>query len=71
MDDKIILYSTGCPKCRVLKSKLTGRGVQFEENESVETMESMGIAEVPVLFVNGELLDFGKAIQWINGYEGE
>lgn len=66
MDNKIILYSTGCPKCRVLKNKLKSMGVQFEENESVEVMESMGIIEVPVLSVNGELLEFGKAIQWVN-----
>lgn len=66
MNDKIILYSTGCPKCRVLKSKLTSKGVQFEENKSVEVMESMGIKEVPVLSVYGELLDFSRAIQWVN-----
>lgn len=63
---ELVLYSTGCPKCRVLKKKLSDKGLAFEENSSVDEMEKLGITEVPVLSVDGELLEFSAAIQWAN-----
>lgn len=62
----IILYSTGCPKCNVLKSKLNDKRIAYVENSSVETMTELGIAQVPVLSVDGVLLDFKKAVDWVN-----
>ena len=62
----IILYSTGCPKCKVLKSKLEDKGIEFVENNSVEEMIELGITQVPVLSVCGALLDFKKAVTWVN-----
>ena len=63
---KLILYSTNCPKCRVLKKKLSDKGLSFEENLSVDEMEELGITEVPVLSIDGELLDFKTAVDWAN-----
>ena len=62
----IILYSTGCPKCKVLKGKLEEKGIEFVENNSVEEMTELGITQVPVLSVCGALLDFKKAVTWVN-----
>ena len=62
----IILYSTGCPKCKVLKRKLEEKGIEFVENNSVEEMTELGITQVPVLSVCGALLDFKKAVTWVN-----
>lgn len=62
----IILYSTGCPKCKVLKSKLEDKGIEFVENNSVEEMTELGITQVPVLSICGALLDFKKAVTWVN-----
>lgn len=67
----IVLYSTGCPRCSVLKKKLNEKKIAYEECSDVDTMESMGIETVPVLSVNGELKDFVSANNWINEYEGE
>ena len=66
MRDSIILYSTGCPRCEVLKQKLADKGVEYTENTSVDEMLAMGISEVPVLGVNGELLSFAEAVKWTN-----
>ena len=63
---KLILYSTNCPKCRVLKKKLSDKGLSFEENLFVDEMEKLGITEVPVLSIDGELLDFKTAVDWVN-----
>lgn len=62
----ITLYSTGCPKCRVLKHKLDGKSIQYTEETSVDTMLSLGITQVPVLSVDGELLPFAQANEWVN-----
>lgn len=65
----IVLYSTDCPKCKVLKKKLEEKGIAYQENNSVKEMLSLGINQVPVLKVNGELLDFSAANTWINNRE--
>lgn len=66
MQGEIILYSTGCPRCNVIRKKLDAKNISYVVNNSVEDMESLGIANVPVLQVDGELLDFLHANQWIN-----
>nr|DAJ43019.1 MAG TPA: NrdH [Caudoviricetes sp.] len=66
MNDIYILYSTGCPKCEVLKKKLAEKGVQYTENNSVDEMLTLGIEAVPVLKVNDRLLDFKGAVDWVN-----
>lgn len=66
----IVLYSTGCPKCGILKKKLDERGMQYQENTAVEEMLSLGITSVPVLCVDGQMLDFSNAVKWINAQGG-
>lgn len=63
---EIILYSTGCPKCEVLMKKLKDKTIHFVENNDTDTMLTLGIDQLPVLSVDGELLQFGDAIKWIN-----
>lgn len=62
----LVLYSTGCPKCGILKKKLDERGMQYQENTAVEEMLSLGITSAPVLCVDGQMMDFANAVKWIN-----
>ena len=62
----IIFYSTGCPKCKILKQKLDSKSIQYTENNSVEEMLALGIVQVPVLSVDGALMQFPDAVAWIN-----
>lgn len=62
---KVVLYSTGCPKCNVLKKKLEEGKINYEVCQSVEKMLNMGINEVPVLGVDDKLLSFGEAVKWV------
>ena len=62
----IVLYSTDCPKCKVLKQKLNNRDIQYIERNSVDEMIALGITQAPMLSVNGELLTFLQANEWIN-----
>jgi len=67
--DNLILYTTGCPKCEVLKKKLKAKNIEYVENNNVEDMESLGIDQVPVLSVDGNLMSFAEANNWINNTE--
>lgn len=62
----VVLYSTGCPKCNILKKKLTEKNISYTENQNVEEMIALNINEVPVLSVDGELMNFGNAVKWVN-----
>ena len=64
--NEIVLYSTGCPKCTVLEKKLTDKGVSYAINRDVDEMINIGIESIPVLKVDGELLNFADAIKWVN-----
>lgn len=62
----VILYSNGCPRCRVLKQKLDTKSINYTEENSVEKMLALGIEQVPVLSVDGEILAFSQANEWVN-----
>ena len=62
----VILYSTGCPKCEILKKKLVDKEIEFVENNDVAEMQSLGMMSAPALSVDGQLKDFMKAIDWVN-----
>lgn len=62
----VVLYSTGCPKCAVLKKKLEANAIEYQENNDVDEMIGLGISQVPVLSVDGELLSFAEANKWVN-----
>lgn len=63
---KIILYSTNCPKCNVLEKKLQSKNIDFELCNDVDLMLSKEIQQAPYLEVDNELMDFSKAVKWVN-----
>ena len=69
MDNTIVLYSTGCPKCNVLKKKLNAAGIEYTEVTDTNIMTELGIDAVPVLKVNDKMLSYINAVKYIN--EGE
>lgn len=66
MQEEIILYTTHCPKCRVLESKLQKKGISYKEETDIEKMQSIGIKSVPMMNVNGKILDFFDSNTYIN-----
>ena len=61
----IVLHSTHCPKCNVLKSKLKQKNIDFEENNDVDLMVDKGFVTAPVLEVDGIAYNFKEAVDWI------
>ena len=62
----VVMYSTGCPKCKILKKKLDENKVVYEEETDVEKMKSKGINIVPVLEVDGKLFSYSEAVKLVN-----
>lgn len=61
----ITLYSTGCPKCRVIETKLNEKDIQYIKVTDVNEMTKLGFKSAPILEIDGKILNFGDAIRWI------
>lgn len=67
----ITLYSTNCPKCKVLEQKLKSKNIEYIEFTDVNKMIEMGFSVMPMLEVDGVVMDFATANKWINEFKGE
>lgn len=65
METKIILWSTHCPRCKVLTLKLQQKGIKYEEINDIELMKVKGFTEVPKLEVDGVIMNFKEAVEWL------
>ena len=63
----ITLYSTHCPRCCFIEKKLKSQGIEFELFDDEDSMLEKGFKEVPKLEVDGVLMDFKEANEWVNG----
>lgn len=61
----VTLFSTHCPRCNVLASKLKQKNIDYEEINDVDVMVQKGFTTVPVLEVDGVVYDFKQAVEWI------
>lgn len=60
------LYTTEtCPRCKVLKMKLQAKNVEYIEISDMDVIEAKGIKSVPVLEVDGEMLNLSQANDFI------
>ena len=62
----ITIYSTGCPRCRVLEAKIASKFADYHICEDLDIMEQKGIMSVPMLEVDNEMMNFSQAIAWVN-----
>ena len=61
----ITLYTTHCPKCKVLEKKLAQKGVEYTEVTDVTEMQKLGIKSAPMLDVDGKKMNQADAIRWL------
>ena len=62
----ITVYGNHCPKCVILEKKLLAAGAQYQVCDDIEVLKAKGFDYVPVMEVDGQLMDFGTAVKWIN-----
>lgn len=64
---KVILYEHGCPRCKVLKMKLDQKGVEYETVNDINIMQAKGFNEAPKLEIDGVIMGFKDAVDWLKG----
>lgn len=62
---EIIIFSNGCPKCEVLKTKMDNANLNYKTSTDFQEIIDRGFETLPVLKVNNEYLDFVSAVKWI------
>lgn len=67
---KITLYTTGCPMCKVLKSKLDSNGLDYDVIDDLDKMIELGFQSAPILDVDGTIMTFQEAVKWVNEQGG-
>lgn len=59
------LYSTHCPQCIMLENMLKQKKVKYELiKTTMENVEAMGYSSVPLLEVDGKILNFNEGMSW-------
>lgn len=69
-ESQITVFTTGCPKCKILEAKLKEKNIQYKEVTDIDEMKAMGLNTVPWLKTEaGEMLNFTDAMKWLNSLE--
>jgi len=63
----VILYSTNCPKCKVLEKKLDSSGINYSIVTDVDVMAQKGFQSAPMLEVGDKIYEFSEAVKWLKG----
>lgn len=63
---KPLMYTTHCPVCKVLAKKMIAANIEYDECTDESIMRSKNIDAVPVLEIDGKLLSFKQAVEWVN-----
>ena len=64
-NNMIVFFSTHCPACNILESKLKDKGIEYEECNDVEAMLELGLQTAPGLSVDGKIMNYGEALRWL------
>lgn len=62
---EVIFYSSHCPRCKVLETKLKQKNIEYEECNDINVMLSKGLKTAPALEIDGNIMDYKNAIEWI------
>lgn len=62
----VVLYTVGCSKCKVLSMKLDKKKIPHEVCTDIEIMKGMGFTQAPMLEVDGKIMNFTEAVEWVN-----
>lgn len=62
---RIVLYTTHCPMCKMLRLKLDKANIQYEICDDVDLMISKGYKKAPMLEVDGNVMSLKEALTWL------
>lgn len=61
----VVLYSTHCPKCKLLEKQLNKQNIEYKVIDDKDVMIAKGFQSAPKLEINGEILDYTMALKWV------
>ena len=66
----VVLYSTNCPKCKVMELKLKQKNIDFRVETDPEIVvakgKEVGIMSAPILNINDNYFDFANGVKELN-----
>lgn len=67
-DVRYIVYTTHCPKCNVLESKLKKASIAYDVTDDIQPVIDAGFMSAPVLYdkIEEKYYQFSDAIKLIN-----
>ena len=61
----VVLYTIGCPACQILEKRLDASGIEYRVVTEEKEFDELGIDKFPVLGVNGKLMNYPEANDWV------
>ena len=65
MGRQIVLYSTGCTRCKLVKQMLDVHHVEYTEITDKQAIEEKDFDSVPVLEVDGKCMEYSELLTWL------
>ena len=65
MGRQIILYSTGCTRCKLVKQMLDVHHVEYTEITDRQIIEEKDFDSVPVLEADGKCMEYSELLTWL------
>lgn len=60
----VVLFTTGCPKCKILEQKLKDQEVSYDLGD-VQEIVNLGYFEAPILKIDNVYMNFTQAIEYL------
>jgi len=61
----LILYTTNCPKCKILESKLQNKNIEYEKCDDIKIMIEKSFMSAPILEVDDKIMNYLEAVEWV------
>ena len=58
-------HITNCPMCEMLEEELQERNIVYESIMDENILREKNILHVPVLEVNGKILNLAESLKWV------
>lgn len=66
----VTLYSIGCDNCNKLELELNRANIEYTVVDDIDKMRKMGFTRYPILEVDNTLMNFERAMDWIDENRG-
>lgn len=61
---EVVLYTIHCPACNILEEQLQKKNINYKVVDNTDIIMKKGINRVPMLEVDGDLMDYSTAWKW-------